>query len=48
MYNCIYIQDLYSGNTILWQFAIMYESSIPGVKVFVLSRDCGHWSYTHY
>jgi hypothetical protein len=38
----------HSGNKILWKFSIIYESGILGVKVFLLSRDHGHWSKTYY
>jgi hypothetical protein len=44
----MYIQDLYSGKTILWKFSMIYESGIMCVKAFLLSRDYGHWSQTHY
>jgi hypothetical protein len=30
----IFLQDIYSGNKILWKFSIIYESGILGVKVF--------------
>lgn len=46
--NCIYIQDFYSGNKMIWKFSILYDSGIIDVYIFMLSWDYGHWGQTHY
>ena len=39
MQNCIEIENLYMGNTILQNFSVIYESGIFDVEDFLFSRD---------